>query len=60
MKALMWRVTRLHRTIFMPWLVPGIHVFVSPRQDVDGQDEPGRDDATNSGSERVRSLGAGC
>jgi hypothetical protein len=29
----------------MPGLVPGIHDFPSVRQDVDGRDEPGHDDA---------------
>jgi hypothetical protein len=31
----------------MPGLVPGIHVFLPQRQkqDVDGRDEPGHDDA---------------
>jgi hypothetical protein len=27
----------------MPGLVPGIHVFLSAQQDVDGRDEPGHD-----------------
>jgi hypothetical protein len=28
----------------MPGLVPGIHVFYSAKQDVDGRDKPGHDD----------------
>ena len=27
----------------MPGLVPGIHVFLSRKQDVDGRDKPGHD-----------------
>jgi hypothetical protein len=27
----------------MPGLVPGIHVFVDRREDVDGRDKPGHD-----------------
>ena len=29
--------------IVMPGLVPGIHVFLTQSQDVDGRDEPGHD-----------------
>ena len=29
----------------MPGLVPGIHAFLSEKQDVDGRDKPGHDDA---------------
>jgi hypothetical protein len=28
----------------MPGLVPGIHVFVPDKKDVDGRDEPGHDE----------------
>jgi hypothetical protein len=28
----------------MPGLVPGIHVFGSAKQDVDGRDKPGHDE----------------
>jgi hypothetical protein len=28
----------------MPGLVPGIHVFYSAEQDVDGRDKPGHDE----------------
>jgi hypothetical protein len=28
----------------MPGLVPGIHVFLFGKQDVDGRDEPGHDE----------------
>jgi hypothetical protein len=28
----------------MPGLVPGIHVFSSAREDVDGRDKPGHDE----------------
>jgi hypothetical protein len=27
----------------MPGLVPGIHVFLDPSEDVDGRDKPGHD-----------------
>jgi hypothetical protein len=29
--------------VVMPGLVPGIHVFGSAKQDVDGRDKPGHD-----------------
>jgi hypothetical protein len=29
----------------MPGLVPGIHVFLPAKKNVDGRDEPGHDDA---------------
>jgi hypothetical protein len=29
--------------LVMPGLVPGIHVFLNHRQDVDGRDKPGHD-----------------
>jgi hypothetical protein len=28
----------------MPGLVPGIHVFIAARQDMDGRDKPGHDE----------------
>jgi len=30
----------------MPGPVPGIHVFDTPKQDVDGRDKPGHDERT--------------
>ena len=33
-----------HNSIFMPGLVPGIHVCLSFQQDVDGRDKPGHDE----------------
>jgi hypothetical protein len=30
--------------VVMPGLVPGIHVFFVPPQDVDGRDKPGHDE----------------
>jgi hypothetical protein len=30
----------------MPGLVPGIHAFRSPAQDVDGRDKPGHDESS--------------
>src|SRR5215475_9649323 len=34
----------------MPGLVPGIHVFLFPGQDVDGRDEPGHDEVGAAGA----------
>src|SRR5580704_13375680 len=34
----------------MPGLVPGIHVFLLPGQDVDGRDKPGHDEAGTQGA----------
>jgi hypothetical protein len=30
--------------LVMPGLVPGIHIFLSKKEDVDGRDRPGNDD----------------
>jgi hypothetical protein len=30
-------------SVVMPGLVPGIHAFLFPGQDVDGRDKPGHD-----------------
>jgi len=35
----------------MPGLVPGIHVFARPKEDVAGRDKPGHDDSLNKASE---------
>ena len=40
-------VCRLYKLV-MPGLVPGIHVLVSARKDVDGRDKPGHDDVEMS------------
>jgi hypothetical protein len=37
-------------SVVMPGLVPGIHVFLPARKDVDGRDKPGHDE------ERAKTL----
>jgi hypothetical protein len=36
----------------MPGLVPGIHVLIMKREDVDGRDEPGHDENKSKGRDQ--------
>jgi hypothetical protein len=43
----------------MPGLVPGIHVFLANKQDVDGRDKPGHDDLIHNTSRGCVSASSG-
>ncbi len=39
------KLTERHSSAIRPGLMPGIHVFLSGKQDVEGRDKPGHDES---------------